>query len=112
MPRPSALPPEEKTRLVVTVSYDADGRVTREQFGSGARVFSYVSGRVVRVVQSVPGAARSTDVAYDAAGSVASTSVGGVVTGYRYDGSTRFTRLGAARLVRGLRVVGCSGRGV
>lgn len=69
----------------VTNTYNADSQITAETFGAGARANTYTAGALTRQVQTVPGANRTTDVTYDAAGSIATTTVGGVATAYGYD---------------------------
>lgn len=76
---------------VESVGYDADGRTTGELLPSGSRTWTYTSGRLTGLNETVPGLSRTTTVGYDTSGRIGGETTAGVTTTYGYDPADELT---------------------
>lgn len=76
---------------VVSYTYDADGNVRTEGLVGGNRTWTYTDGRLSALEEALPGASRSTTLAYDAAGHITGETTGGSTTTYSYDPAGQLT---------------------
>lgn len=76
--------------------YDLDGRLTVETLPGGVtRAWNYTQGRLSGYTQTGGGLGRSTSLAYDSSGRIASETTGGAATVYTYDPAGQLTGVDA-----------------
>jgi RHS repeat-associated protein len=74
---------------LATYNYNPDGQVTNESLNGGSRTWTYNSGRLTGLDETLPGLTRATTLGYDTTGRITTETTAGVTTSYAYDAASQ-----------------------